>query len=290
MNMLKPEYPQSLQTDDSIAALIPSPADTFKSILDFTRRQYPVIVFAMAVSLALGLLYVLTTPPSFTASTTMIIDTKKVQLFQQTMLSDLPIDPSTVESQVEILKSETIALAVIKKLHLADDPEFVGGGGGLIGTLLGAVMGLFSSSSEPPSEFMVMRGAVGAFERNLTIKRIGLTYVIVISFQALSPERAAEIANAVANAYIDDQLEAKFDSARRAGTWLQARLVELRDQASVAERAVVAFKNKNGMVDTGGRTINEQQLAELNSELVLARSKTAEAKSKLDRVQAVLQQ
>ena len=137
---------------------------------------------------------------------------------------------------------------------------------------------------------MVMRGAVGAFERNLTIKRIGLTYVIVISFQALSPERAAEIANAVANAYIDDQLEAKFDSARRAGTWLQARLVELRDQASAAERAVVAFKNKNGMVDTGGRTINEQQLAELNSELVLARSKTSEAKSKLDRVQAVLQQ
>ena len=134
MNMLKPEYPQSLQTDDSIAALIPSPADTFKSILDFTRRQYPVIVFAMAVSLALGLLYVLTTPPSFTASTTMMIDTKKVQLFQQTMLSDLPIDQSTVESQVEILKSETIALAVIKKLHLADDPEFVGGGGGLIGT------------------------------------------------------------------------------------------------------------------------------------------------------------
>ena len=47
------------------------------------------------------------------------------------MLSDLPIDQSTVESQVEILKSETIALAVIKKLHLADDPEFVGGGGGL---------------------------------------------------------------------------------------------------------------------------------------------------------------
>ena len=119
MNMLKPEYPQSLQTEDSIAALIPSPADTFNSILDFMRRQYPVIVFAVAVSIALGLLYVLTTPPSFTASATMIIDTKKVQLFQQqSMFSDLPIDASTVESQVEILKSETIALAVIKKLHL----------------------------------------------------------------------------------------------------------------------------------------------------------------------------
>ena len=130
------------------------------------------------------------------------------------------------------------------------------------------------------SDFGSKRAAVGTFEHNLTIRRVGLTYVVNISFQSLSPARAAEIANAVASAYIDDQLEAKFDSARRAGSWLQARLRELRDQASTAERAVVAFKNKNEMVDTGGRTINEQQLAELNSELVLARSKTAEAKAR----------
>ena len=68
-----------------------------------------------------------------------------------------------------------------------------------------------------------------------------------------------------------------------------SRLRELREQASTAERTVVAFKNKNEMVEAGGRTINEQQLAELNSELVLARSKTAEARARLDRVQAVLQ-
>ena len=132
------------------------------------------------------------------------------------------------------------------------------------------------------------RQAVGVFESRLGIKRVGLTYVIQISFQSHNPERAAEIANAVADAYIDDQLEAKFESARRAGTWLQTRLKELRDQASAAESAVVLFKNKNDMIDAGGRTINEQQLAELNSELVLAQSQTSEARAKLDRVQAVL--
>ena len=97
----------------------------------------------------------------------MLIDTKKVQLFQQqSMFSDMPIDASTVESQVEILKSETIALAVIKQLHLTDDPEFVGGGGGLIGTLLGAVTGLFSSSSEPPSEFALTRAGGRHFRKS----------------------------------------------------------------------------------------------------------------------------
>ena len=288
--MRQPQSPESLEGAENIADLIPSPADTFKSILDFTRRQYPVIAFALAIAIGLGFIYILTTPPSFTATATLMIDSKKIQLFQQqSLINDLPIDASTVESQVEILKSETIAQAVIDKLHLTDDPEFVSPGGGLVGAVVGAVTGLFEfGASEPRSKFALKRTAVDTFERKMTILRVGLTYVIVIYFQSLSPDRAAEIANAIANAYIDDQLEAKFDSARRAGTWLQARLRELREQASTAERAVVAFKNKNQMVDAGGRTINEQQLAELNSELVLARSKTAEAKAKLDRVQAVL--
>jgi succinoglycan biosynthesis transport protein ExoP len=203
------------------------------------------------------------------------------------MFNDMPVDTSMVESQVEILKSETIALAVIKQLHLTDDPEFVGPGGGLIGTLLGAVTGLFASNG-PNSEFSLTRSAVSAFQSRLGVQRVGLTYVIVISFRSFSPDRAAEIANAVANGYIDDQLEAKYQAARRAGTWLQARLRELREQASDAERTVVAFKNKNDIVDAGGRSINEQQLAELNSELVMAQSRTADARAKFERVQSVL--
>src|ERR1700685_2443666 len=194
---------QAVQDIDHISDLIPSPADTFKSISDFVRRQYPVIGFAVAIAIALGFVYVMTTPPSFTATTTMLIDAKRVQLFQQSsMINDLPIDAATVESQVEVLKSETIAQAVIDKLHLVNDPEFVSSGGGLVGTLLNMVTSLFSSgeTSDIDSDFALKRAAVGTFEHNLTIRRVGLTYVVNISFQSLSPVRAAEIANAVANA------------------------------------------------------------------------------------------
>ena len=266
-----------------------TPADAFRAILDFLRRQYRAIAVAVAIAVALGFIYALTTPPTYTATASLLIDTKKAQLFQQqSMFSEMPIDAGMVDSQVEILKSETIALAVIDKLHLDQDPEFVNPRGGLVGTLLGVAMGLFSSD-EPPSDFVIKRAAVGSFQGRLDIKRVGLSYVISVGFKSPNPDRAAQIANEVANAYIDDQLESKYEAARRAGTWLQTRLRELRDQASTAERAVVAFKNKHDMVDAGGRTINEQQLAELNSELVVARSKTAEAKARLDRVQTVLQ-
>jgi succinoglycan biosynthesis transport protein ExoP len=83
-------------------------------------------------------------------------------------------------------------------------------------------------------------------------------------------------------------MEAKYQSTKRAGVWLQDRIKELRDQASTAERAVVTYKVKNNIVDAGGRLMNEQQLAELNSQLVLARAQTSEANARLDRIEAVL--
>ena len=104
-----------------------------------------------------------------------------------------------------------------------------------------------------------------------------------------TPDRAAQIANAVADAYVVDALEAKYQATRRAAAWLQDRMTELRQQASTSERAVVDFKAKNNIVDTGGRLMNEQQLAELNSALILARAGTAEAQARMDRVNQILQ-
>jgi succinoglycan biosynthesis transport protein ExoP len=117
---------------------------------------------------------------------------------------------------------------------------------------------------------------------------VGMTYVIEIDFKSLSPKRAAQLANAVADGYVTDALEAKYQTTRRAASWLQERLKELREEAMNAERAVVDYKAKNKIVDTGGRLMNEQQLAELNSAIVQARAMTTEAKARLDRVQDIL--
>ena len=85
-----------------------------------------------------------------------------------------------------------------------------------------------------------------------------------------------------------DALEAKYQTTRRAAVWLQDRLKELREQAALAQRAVVDFKAKNNIVESGGRLMNEQQLAELNSALIQARAQSAEAKARLDRIQKIL--
>jgi polysaccharide biosynthesis transport protein len=254
------------------------------------RRQYPIIAFLFLMSIGVGLLYLLTTPPNFTGQAMLVIDSRKVQVFQQqSVLGDYSVDSTTVETQVEILKSESIGLAVIKELHLSQDPEFTSGGGGLLGQVLDIASRTFGSE-DSATEFEQTRRALASLERRLSVRRVGLSYAIQIAFQSLSPERAAQVANAIADAYITDQLEAKYQATRRASTWLQQRIQELRTQASAAERAVVEFKARNDIVDTGGKLMNEQQLTEVNSQLILAHAATAESKARLDRIQDIMRQ
>ena len=183
----------------------------------FIRRQFPIFIFFLACSLAVGAVYLFTTPPIFTSHAMMLIDSSKVRILQQDApLGDLPIDAGQVETQVEILKSEGIGLSVIKELKLTEDSEFVGGGGGV----MGAVRGLFQSPGVP-SDTAQTRAALGSFLARRTVTRVGRTYVLDIGFTSLDGNRAAMIANAMADAYIVDQLESKYQATRRASRWLQ---------------------------------------------------------------------
>jgi len=277
-----------------------SPAELYSAVVGFLRRQFSVLIFALLFALAVGGLYLFTAAPRYIGHAVLVIDTHKTQIFQpQSPLGDLPIDSSTVDTQIEILKSENIATSVIKELHLNDDPEFIAPRPGFIGTIVGFITFVLppivppsfqrQESGGPTPEFLQMRSAIGIFLSNLTVKRSGLTYAVVIEFKSLKPDRAAQVANAVADAYVVDTLEAKYQTTRRAASWLQDRLKELREESANAERAVNAYKTKNNIVDTGGRLMNEQQLAELNSALIQARAMTAEAKARLDRVQQIVQ-
>jgi succinoglycan biosynthesis transport protein ExoP len=268
-----------------------SAAEAFESFTSFARRQYPVIVFVTVLAIALGIIYLTSARPSFTAEAKLLIDAPKVQIFQQqSILADIPIDTAQVESQIEILKSENIASAVVKTLHLTEDPEFVGSGGGLLGALFSFIHSQFGADPAT-SEFELGRRAIKAFQSQLSIKRVFLSYVIKIDFQSYDPGKAAQVANEIADAYIVDKLEAKYQATRRASVWLQDRIKELRDQVSIAERAVVEFKAEHNIVSTGGTDrplLNQQQVAELSSQLVIAREHSAEAKARLDRINSVL--
>ena len=259
-----------------------SPIDYFHKFVGFARRRLGVIVLLFSLSVICGAVYLSVSPPKYLAQAQLLLDTKKSQQFQQqTLVGDnSPIDSSAVESELEVLKSENIATAVIKDLRLTSDQEFVQRTG-IVATILGYLW------PTAQTEFELQQRAYNTFRSRLTAKRIGFTYVVDIGFLSGTPDRASQIVNATADAYISEQLEAKYQVTRRASGWLQDRIQELRQQASAAERAVLDFKKANNIVDTGGRLIGEQQLAELNSQIVISRAATAEARARLNRISEI---
>ena len=102
--------------------------------------------------------------------------------------------------------------------------------------------------------------------------------------------QAAMLANAVADAYVVDQLDAKYDAAKRASLWLAERMEGLREQVQQSEEAVAQFRREHNLLTTTSDnklTINEQQLSELNAKLVQARAETAERRAKYEQAQQV---
>jgi len=259
--------------------------------LGFLRRQYSVIIFTAVLALSVSAIYLRITPPTYTAQVRVLFGNPKAQFVQQQSLlaAEAPIDTTQLESQMQILKSKALATSVINQLKLVDDPDFKDSGRS-VRSVWQRIRGWFGGM--PPDRQMSqdrqMDEIATAFDDRLSAVRLGFSSVIEISFSASSAERAAEIANAIANAYIVDQLNAKFDASRAATAWLQDRLTELGRQALTAERALNAFKSQNNIVAAGGKLMDEQQVTELNSRLVAARAQTSEALARLNQLETIL--
>jgi capsular exopolysaccharide synthesis family protein len=233
------------------------------------RRRRALIAGVVGAAVCAALVYLATSPPRYTASSLLLFDIRKIEPFPQQGSQNATADSAFIDSQVEVLKSENLAKTVVRNLNLLSDPEFAPATDDVLLSIRGFVQGIANAilgAETVPAEQDQFGRAVRIFQKNLTIKRIGLTYVISIDYQALDPEKAASIGNAVAEAYVVSELDSKYQAARRADVWLQERVNELKTLAQSTEQAVAEYKAKNSVVDGGAAQLNEQQLAQLSGQ------------------------
>lgn len=255
-------------------------------LLRIVYRQWPYIAACTALMLILGLVYQFTATPKYTTNFLIYIEPNKGHsLAKQEIAMNGPADPALFESQVEILKSDSVALAAVRKLRkegkevLIPEPSILAKAATFVFSLLPN-----SLAPTPPTEDDKDRVAADVLSNGVKAKRLGVTYVIEVDYTSLSAQAAADGANAIADAYIDGELDAKYQATRRASLWLQDRIKELREQASTADQRVQEYKSANGIIDTSRGSMNEQSLADVSTQLGSARAMTAEAKARLDRV------
>ena len=225
----------------------PVPADggamvTLADVATFLRVQFWLIAGIAAAMVLLGAFYLLLTPSGYVARADLLIEPGKQRaLWQDNGVVDLTIDNAEVESQVEVLGSERIANDVIGKLGLINDPEFRKSG----------------------TDYERRRAALAQFEGDLSARRVGQSYVIEVSFRSPDPEKAARITNAITDAYLRDQQQARQDVAEQAGHWMEGQIAELGVKLNGAAAEAQAFRVSHGISDTSGGNGQPQLIDQL---------------------------
>jgi uncharacterized protein involved in exopolysaccharide biosynthesis len=247
---------------------------SFDEVVALLRIHWRMIASCAMGCLALAAVYLFVTPPQYTATTLLLIDPRSNAISsQQIRATDANSESAHVETQVEVLRSERIARAVIVSENLGQLPEFSGKRSSLfsrVGLLLfakPAAPTLPEKASQDPApksseaaaisdpESEVPAGAVKAFGGRLTVKRASPTHIIEISFRHSDPKLAAQIANAVASSYLKEQLKQRDEIIHRTSQWLKQRAMELLSEAHAAETALLKFRGSHSANDAPSRII-----------------------------------
>jgi succinoglycan biosynthesis transport protein ExoP len=260
------------------------------------RRQYwPVIVMTL-VGAAVGVAYVATAVPRYTAGLHLLIDAESNRLADRlNSLGSTLQDESSVLSQVEILKSERIAMAVVNQLRLDENPVFMAEAQTPLQRLkqlpksLIDFRGWFGDSERALTDEELKGIAAWRVQQDLDVERIGRSFVLSLSFTATDPVLASTIVTEVSNAYLTEQLDSRYEATRRASVWLQERIDELRRKSLETDLAVQRFRTENDLVATDGKLVSDQQLVELSSEQIVAQTETARAESRYNRIRSIME-
>ena len=234
------------------------------------------------------------TPREYTAATTLQINTRQEQVTKMDdILTGMNVTDAAIRTELDVITSRKVALRVVRNLNLVGNSDFVSGRGltTLLKNLVAAALtplsapkiekptvGLSMSAPETATE----AGAVSNLLSHMNVDLRPRSFTIEVKYTAATPQLAMQIANAIGQEYLNNQLEERFDATKRANDWINQRLKQLQQNVQQAELAVRKFREANNLTETTkGVTINDQQLSELNSQLILSRAQLAEAEAKV---------
>lgn len=240
------------------------------------RRNGLWIVLPTLVALAVSSFLVNAVVPRYTADSRILLAPGDSYYTRPNGSADigLPADERDVASQVQLVMSRDLAKQAVARLQLRGNPEFDDNAGvsGMARQIL-AFLGVIRDTDADR--------VLDKFSERVMAYPAGQSRVLAIEFTSGDPQLAARGANTIAEIYLEMQEDAKKQAARAAGTWLLNTIEPLRQKVLDAEAKVEAFRARTGiLLGTNNTTIQQQQLADINTQLGTARSAQAESQAK----------
>ncbi len=279
---------------------------TFADFLQILWRRKAVVIATVLLSCLIALAYLFTATPLYSGQVSVLIQNKE-DTFDQLAMIQAAITGATgigedTATEVEVMRSRRLAAKVVDSLDLVNDPEFNSAlrPSNFFTDVIGwlnpkQLLSLLMPSGEGPvseerEKALEREKVIDNFLSNLDVSQLGQARVFYISFLSEQSDKAAHIANTLADAYIVDRLDARYEETRRATDWLSQKIADLRAGLSEKEQVVEAYRKEAGLLaGTGGTTLVTQQVSELSAQLIVARTSRAEAEARLSQIRRLAQ-
>ncbi len=262
------------------------------------QSKWRILSLALVITFLVALI-VLSLTPIYKATSSLLIESEETNIVSIEQVYGLDASKKEYfETQYEILKSRYIAEKVVNKLALDSHPIFIekldesnsSAFDGIKTTLKSILTFLPQKEREPLSEEeqsqLRKELLITLFSENLTISPVPNTQVVKIAYTSESPKLAAEIANTVAEVYIESYLEAKFDMTSKATSWLNDSLAGLRNKLEVSEKKLAEFYQREQLVDLDGVVgLASEELQGLSEQLLQAENRLKQSEIIFEQVQ-----
>lgn len=245
--------------------------DLGASFVVIRRRLIPIILVICAVLAVTAIAYLLTNK-RYTATARVALDRVSTDLVQaDPKTAALPTDSPSVDTEVQVIGSPSIAEAVVDRLSL----------GGVEGFGRAAGISVADARAEGKTPADARARAISVVHDHLDVQREGLSYAISVDFTGSDPVYAAAVANAVVDAYVNGQRTGKYQQRQNQIDQLAQRMQKLRTDVIGAETAVARYRAANNLVAVEqDSTASQSALSSLNAELATARSDAAAASAR----------
>lgn len=265
------------------------------------RRKWSIASLVLTVMMVTALA-VLVVTPIYRAAATLLIEQKAAKVVSIEQVYGLDgMGNEYLQTQFELLKSRALAERVVRQLNLTTHPEFdprqqpeplidlswlrsaLNFHKVVPVTLPGDL-----EDEEALSEAEIFDEVVKQFMEVISVSQQGKSQLVTISVEMADPRTAALAANALANGFIESQLEATMEMSATATNWMNSRLGELRAKLKEAEDRLQTFREAENLVDIDGvSTIVAGELSLTADRMIDARRQRAEAESQYRQVQAM---
>ncbi len=275
------------------------------------RRKWQILGVTLALTTLLAVV-LWKVPPRFSSKAMIMIEQRGNGLANlESAIAGNGADAETIATEIEVLRSPELARKAIQALNLDKDPDFIKASEGeQVQAQENGLSGMayrirregpgINEDDKFPAILNSSADTEGAnqYQSELKWSRLTNTFlsylevankkesrVISIEFTSKNPLIAADVPNTLVDLYLKQQLNDKLEETKRASDWLNQQVSQMQQQVKASETAVEEFRKKSGMVHGKDGVLLLQQISEVSSQLILAKTQRSEANARFQQVQ-----